>query len=136
MRIESIIRRPHGTIVEIGDRRYDFQPEADGRHVCDVTDACDADLLLLIKEGYRCADVADVAMPAPAGSWSILPDVVEPDEPHGIAPAPADPVPAPHVTADTPRETLERMYKDKFGERPHPAIKTETLVKRINEPSE
>jgi hypothetical protein len=52
--IESIIRRNEGTRVEVSPGRvYHFRPDAQGRHVADVTNAQDAAHLLTITEGFR-----------------------------------------------------------------------------------
>lgn len=59
MKIESIIRRPSGTIVEMDapKKTYHFKPEDDaGPHVADVDVEDHALALLRIKDGYRPAD--------------------------------------------------------------------------------
>lgn len=62
MLIESIIRRPKGTKVELGSATYHFAPRGDDdRHVDDVDDQAHAATLLAIKEGFRSADGSIVA---------------------------------------------------------------------------
>lgn len=74
MWIESIIRRPAGTTVKLGDTTYRFVPysSTDKRHLCDVENTDDAQTFLAIKEGYR------IAKPAPA-TKTVKP--VGPDNP-------------------------------------------------------
>lgn len=65
MRIESIIRRHGGTVVELDGVTYEFKPEErDGPHVCDVTDEDHIRRFLAIPEGYRALDAADAVPPA------------------------------------------------------------------------
>jgi fructose-specific component phosphotransferase system IIB-like protein len=54
MKIESIIRRKHGTVVKMGDMTYHFQPAAnDERHLEEVTNNAHIARFLSIPEGYR-----------------------------------------------------------------------------------
>lgn len=62
MRVESLIRRKHGTQITLGSankpRHYHFQPEGeDPRHLCEVKHSGDIATLLAIPEGYRLADL-------------------------------------------------------------------------------
>jgi len=54
MIIESIIRRPLGTLVTLDDKDYDFQPtESGGEHVCKVSDAEHIEKFLAVEEAFR-----------------------------------------------------------------------------------
>ncbi len=50
--IESLIRRPGGTTVTLGDEDYSFEPNDKGAHICEVVDADHAERLLAITEGF------------------------------------------------------------------------------------
>jgi hypothetical protein len=52
MLIKTLIKRDGGSKVDIDSITYDFQPDSDGCHVCDVTEAAHVELLLSIAEGY------------------------------------------------------------------------------------
>ena len=62
MLVESIIKRKKGTQVVLGDRHYHFLPDKDGRHVAEVKLPSHLGTLLSIKEGYRLAEVEEVAV--------------------------------------------------------------------------
>lgn len=66
MKIESLIKRKNGTIVELDEHRYHFKPSAtDPRHLADVSVKAHISRLLAIPEGFQ---VADEEVPAdPAG---------------------------------------------------------------------
>jgi hypothetical protein len=53
MKIESIIRRVNGSTVILGDNKYSFVADGDGRHVCEVENEAHVARLLSIKEGFR-----------------------------------------------------------------------------------
>lgn len=53
MKIECILRRDPPTTVILGVTAYQFQPDEDGRHVCDVEDPAHLARLLSISEAYR-----------------------------------------------------------------------------------
>lgn len=53
MKIESIIKRNPPTSITLGDTAYQFEPDSEGRHVCEVTDQQHLARLLSIPEGYR-----------------------------------------------------------------------------------
>lgn len=70
MRIESLIRRPSGTVVDMAGpgeppRVYWFQSAIPGEpHTCEVDDPDDAARFLAIPEGYRrCETLSDVVPP-------------------------------------------------------------------------
>lgn len=70
MKIESLIQRAKGTVVEFPGATYHFKPEQPGGpHVADVADEDHADRLLSIPEGYRAAGKSKPAtQPAPAAT--------------------------------------------------------------------
>lgn len=54
MKIESLIRRAHGTVVDLDDKRYHFKPtDSDERHQAEVEVKSHIERLLGIPEGYR-----------------------------------------------------------------------------------
>lgn len=53
MKIECILHRPGGTVVEFPGKTYHFQPQDDGRHVADVEIEAHIERLLSIPEAYR-----------------------------------------------------------------------------------
>lgn len=52
MKIESIIRRKKGTVVNMQGAVYHFSPDSDGRHIADVTNREHVAKFLAIPEGY------------------------------------------------------------------------------------
>jgi len=53
MKIECILRRDPPAVVTLGSTAYQFQPDEQGRHVCDVEDNAHLARLLSISEAYR-----------------------------------------------------------------------------------
>jgi hypothetical protein len=53
MKIECILRRDPPAVVTLGVTAYQFQPDEQGRHVCDVEDSAHLARLLSISEAYR-----------------------------------------------------------------------------------
>ena len=53
MKIECILRRDPPTTVILGTTAYQFKPDEEGRHVCDVDDTAHLARLLSIGEAYR-----------------------------------------------------------------------------------
>lgn len=53
MKIECILKRPGGTVVELPGATYHFQPQEDGRHVAEVTIEAHIERFLSIPEAYR-----------------------------------------------------------------------------------
>lgn len=53
MKIECILKREGGSVVDLGGIEYHFEPLADGAHVADVTDEAHIDRFLSISEGYK-----------------------------------------------------------------------------------
>lgn len=65
MKIESKIKRKAGTKVDIDGVDYHFKPQADGAHVCEVSDKKHIQRFLSITEGYQIYDPdGDVKKPA------------------------------------------------------------------------
>ena len=57
MKIESLIKRKNGTVIELDEHRYHFKPTAtDPRHLADVTVKAHISRLLSITEGFQVAD--------------------------------------------------------------------------------
>lgn len=160
MLIESILRRPGGTIIELDDVRYHFVSNDEGRHVTEVDDEDHIGTLLAIAEGYRLYRAKRVAVASASTGVGLGLAPVESQIEHGSgegagqvsvsivtetetppaklpvelpAKPPETPLAKPPVTADTPREELMRLYEVKFGEKAHPRIKIETLVERLND---
>jgi len=52
VKIESLIKRKTGTNVLLGTTNYEFLPQADGKHVAEVTDKKHIEQLLAIKHGF------------------------------------------------------------------------------------
>ena len=56
MKIESILKRPGGTKVTMGDSLYHFAPNEQDQHVAEVENPDHAKAFLNIPEGYRSLD--------------------------------------------------------------------------------
>lgn len=64
MKIESIIQRPGGSFIPMGDVTYHFAPtDKDGRHTAEVEDDDHIARFLSIREGYRLAKEKDATPP-------------------------------------------------------------------------
>lgn len=53
MKIECILKRQGGTVVELSGKTYHFKPQADGAHVAEVADDEHIDKLLAVSEAYQ-----------------------------------------------------------------------------------
>lgn len=53
MKIECILKRQGGTVVELGGKTYHFKPQDDGAHVAEVADDDHAEKLLAVSEAYQ-----------------------------------------------------------------------------------
>lgn len=72
MKIESLIRRAKGTLVELDDKTYHFKPtETDARHLAEVGVESHAKRLLSITEGYALADGGESPFPVPQQQGAI-----------------------------------------------------------------
>ena len=52
MKIEHILKREGGTVIPMGGQSYHFAPDAEGRHVAEVTDPAHIERFLSIREGF------------------------------------------------------------------------------------
>lgn len=85
MKIECILKREGGSVVDLGGIEYHFEPLADGAHVADVEDKAHIDRFLSISEGYKLyhgkdepkgqpkqiGELQPVNVPAPAGTKPV-----------------------------------------------------------------
>lgn len=118
MLIESIIKRPEGTTVEVAGVTYEFKTNSKGDHVCDVKDKSAQVLLLAIKEGYRAYGVQkEEAVEEVKVEQMLVEETVEEET----------------VTADDDRSTLEAMYFVKYGKAANPRMGLEKLRKSVSE---
>lgn len=154
MLVESIIRRPEGTVATFADgAAYIFRPDETGRHVCEVPDnSPHLARLLDIAEGYRpaprpaSAPVAPPATPAAAAAQgqgmeddpgsqgsqqaattdddTASAEQQAGDEGKGGAGAPVDPA--------AERTALQAAYTEAYGRPPHYRMSTENLRKAID----
>jgi len=53
MKIECILKREGGSVVDLGGIEYHFEPFTDGAHVAEVEDKAHIDRFLSISEGYK-----------------------------------------------------------------------------------
>lgn len=73
MKVESIIKRNPPTRIRIGGQTYQFEIDADGCHVCEISDHNHLSRLLSIPEGYRLAGQAvPVAAPVAAPAAQVI----------------------------------------------------------------
>lgn len=100
MKIECILIREGGSVVEIGGATYHFRPSAadGGKHVAVVNNPLHAARFISITEGYRMVD-----------------------EPEGAAQAPPvqDPAEPPPSIDDMDRDALVAAHVARFGNKPH-----------------
>jgi NADPH-dependent ferric siderophore reductase len=66
MLIESKIKREGGSHIDIAGVDWHFKPQADGAHVCDVTDEDAIAVLLAIPAGFRLVGAQADAAPESA----------------------------------------------------------------------
>ncbi len=52
MIIHSLIKREGGTVVPMGNDTYNFKPDENGNHVCEVKNKAHIERFLSIKEGF------------------------------------------------------------------------------------
>lgn len=85
MKIECILQRKGGTLVEMPGKNYHFQPQEDGRHVAEVTSEAHIERFLSIREAYRLlrtpgADAAEEITNAGAGIGDHSPSTLSAGE--------------------------------------------------------
>lgn len=151
--IESIIKRPGGSSIPMGDMTYHFRPDDAGRHVAIVSNPDHISRFLQITEGFLLLSTAPVTpAPAPAVPVGITAAPVTPQEPQApqapveppAIPHPAAPVAAPAVTVaeqhgDAPQKPLDQMtdeeiravFKAELGRIAPPKSKIETMIAQI-----
>lgn len=64
MKIECILQRKGGTVVEMPGKTYHFAPQEDGKHVADVAIETHVERFLAIPEAYRLLRTAAAEPPA------------------------------------------------------------------------
>ncbi len=81
MKIESILKRPNGTTIELDGVNYHFKPESGvvaAPHICEVEEPGHLAILLAIPEGYRIyippATAETASEPAPAARTVVAPE--------------------------------------------------------------
>ena len=158
--IESKIKRTGGTRgVVIGETSYDFMPNAEGAHVCDIENPEHAQRFLGIPEGYRIysptkgvtveggvgASKKPVKVEAAKVEDATVADLtVKTEDPAANTKEPADetdnePTPAQEQTVsneavaleDLDSDALRTVFQDEVGRAPHHKAKDETLIAQI-----
>lgn len=155
MKIESILKRPGGTKVTMGDSLYHFAPNEQDQHVAEVENPDHAKVFLNIPEGYRSLDpiqpqqvsledamavlkaqfpnadfsaLTAAAVPAPAAGTSEPdpePDAQEPDD------AGDDAEDDPAGLADMSDEELRAEFEKLIGRKPHANMLRENMEAQI-----
>lgn len=136
----KIQNEPKGRRVDIGGVDYHFAPNARGDNVCDVTDKAHIQRFLSIVDGYEIYDpdaqpsqpVAQPEAPVQAGDPFAAPVTeLTDDEP---VPTEEEMNASERKGADyngMTRRQLEAAYEKKFGKRPHPAAKDDTILAKL-----
>lgn len=154
MKIESILKRPGGTKVTMGDTLYHFAPNEQDQHVAEVENPDHAKVFLNIPEGYRSLDpiqpqqvsledamavlkaqfpnadfsALTAAVPAPAAATSEPdpePDAQDADD----ADDEAEDDPA--GLADLSDEELRAEFEKLIGRKPHANMLRENMEAQI-----
>ena len=154
MKIESILKRPGGTKVTMGDSLYHFAPNEQDQHVAEVENPDHAKVFLNIPEGYRSLDpiqpqqvsledamavlkaqfpnadfsALTAAGPAPAAANSEPdpePDAQEPDD------SGDDAEDDPAGLADMSDEELRAEFEKLIGRKPHANMLRENMEAQI-----
>lgn len=139
--IESIIKRPGGSTVTLGDIDYRFEPDHQGRHVAVVENPVHIDRLLSIREGFRLLEAApkgNAPAPVPAGAMQAAPvaPAIQPSEPEGDEGRGDDADKEPEGAADGALEDMSlaqvrEVFKVELGRNPSPKSIKETLIAQI-----
>lgn len=124
MKIISITKNePEGRTVNLGGKDYFFAPTASGLNVCEVVDPAHIERFLSIPEGYWSGEAVAPNKPA------IVKDPPAPEPIEGTdAPTMAAAKPAAGDFNGLTRKQLEAAYTKKFGRKPNPRAKDETLL--------
>jgi hypothetical protein len=104
MQIESIIKRPNGSKITIGDTQYHFKPNADGAHVADVENDAHIARFLSITEGFKL----------------YRPDQVVEQE-------------VEQYGGTNERHDLAEQYEAKFGKKPHHKMTVQKIKEALAE---
>lgn len=149
MLIESKIKRPGGSYIELGGITYHFAPNAEGRHVCEVDNDDHVDRLLAIPEGFRLyRDKPVTAAPEknPKKEAKVVANAVTganagDDETSGLTPdgegGGTDQEPGDQSRdsdqdpAADDREALVALYVEKYGRKPHGKWDAERIRKEL-----
>lgn len=135
MQIESIIKRPRGTFVNIEGTRYAFVPETEGGpHVAEVENPRHIERFLSITEGYR-VFVSDDTTPAttPAPQEPVVQEpVVQKAATDDQTPANTATVNIPDIPLDQMTLTdLQAVYRAELEKSPHPRTGIPRLIEEI-----
>ena len=155
MKIESILKRPGGTKVTMGDSLYHFAPNEQDQHVAEVENPDHAKVFLNIPEGYRSLDPiqpqqvsledamavlkaqfpnADFSALTAAAGPALAAATSEPDpEPDAQEPDDAgdDAEDDPAGLADMSDEELRAEFEKLIGRKPHAAMLRENMEAQI-----
>lgn len=142
--IESIIKRPGGSTVTLGDIDYRFEPDHQGRHVAVVENPVHIDRLLSIREGFRLLEAAPKAnAPAPVAAGAMQAAPVQQATPAPVTTEPEgdegrgdDSDKKPEGAADGALEDMSlsqirEVFKVELGRNPSPKSIKETLIAQI-----
>lgn len=155
MKIESILKRPGGTKVTMGDSLYHFAPNEQDQHVAEVENPDHAKVFLNIPEGYRSLDPiqpqqvsledamavlkaqfpnADFSALTAAAGPALAAATSEPDpEPDAQEPDDAgdDAEDDPAGLADMSDEELRAEFEKLIGRKPHANMLRENMEAQI-----
>lgn len=109
MKIRCKLEREGGTPVTLDETEYRFVPDANGAHVAEVKDKAHVARLLAIPEAYEIYDEEEAANAKKAAPTS--------GETTGTDPY-----------AGLTRAQLDDAHKEKFGKKPSPRTKDETVI--------
>lgn len=120
MIIQSLIKRPSGTLIELGTTHYHFEPNEHDDHVCFIEQADHIECLLAITEGFCRYDsvVTDAPEAQPeAPAHAYLPELATESEPEAER----------HYS----HEQLIELYIERFGKKPHWRAGIEKLLEEL-----
>lgn len=120
MELRCKIEREGGTVVKIGNTDYHFLPNANGDHVCFVSDKAHVSRFLAVPEGYEQYSNLEAVE-----SGGASPPIIVERPPEVEAPAKG-----PDYNGLT-RKQLEKAFEEKFKKKPHPRAKDSTLLEAL-----